>query len=39
VPELPGAKAMLVRPDGYVCWVSDTDLELETALHTWFGAQ
>lgn len=47
VPELPGlaalaADAVLVRPDGYVCWVAVADSAdhakwLESALHTWFG--
>jgi 2-polyprenyl-6-methoxyphenol hydroxylase-like FAD-dependent oxidoreductase len=38
VPELPGlgAEAVLVRPDGYICWVSGTPLT--GALHRWFGA-
>ncbi len=31
--------AMLIRPDGYVAWVSDdTDAGLRDALTTWFGA-
>ncbi|MCT9139174.1 aromatic-ring hydroxylase C-terminal domain-containing protein [Streptomyces violarus] len=35
---LPGerADALLVRPDGYVCWATP-DKDLETALTTWFG--
>ncbi|MFD5164276.1 hypothetical protein ACFWMJ_40595 [Streptomyces hawaiiensis] len=40
VPEslLPGegADALLVRPDGYVCWATPTK-GMETALATWFG--
>ncbi|WP_327294717.1 FAD-dependent monooxygenase [Streptomyces sp. NBC_01197] len=28
-------EAMLIRPDGYVCWASADDLE--PALHYWFG--
>ncbi|WP_372499291.1 aromatic-ring hydroxylase C-terminal domain-containing protein [Streptomyces sudanensis] len=38
VPELPGlaAEAVLVRPDGYICWASGTPLK--QALHRWFGA-
>jgi hypothetical protein len=31
------AKAILVRPDGYVCWVSGSH-ELQDALNSWFGA-
>nr|WP_042183559.1 FAD-dependent monooxygenase [Kibdelosporangium sp. MJ126-NF4]CEL15653.1 Salicylate hydroxylase [Kibdelosporangium sp. MJ126-NF4]CTQ90308.1 Salicylate hydroxylase (EC 1.14.13.1) [Kibdelosporangium sp. MJ126-NF4] len=31
-----GADAMLIRPDGYVCWAADPD-ELEPALVRWFG--
>jgi 3-(3-hydroxy-phenyl)propionate hydroxylase len=31
--------AVLIRPDGYVAWVGDgTDLGLNDALATWFGA-
>ena len=46
VPELPGlpADAVLVRPDGHVCWVAtvpsataDDTTQLEDALHGWFG--
>jgi hypothetical protein len=49
VPELPGltADAVLVRPDGQVCWVAqpgrvpsdtaDNTKRLESALRTWFG--
>ena len=49
VPELPGltTDAVLVRPDGYVCWVAqpgdvpsdttDNTKRLESALRTWFG--
>jgi 2-polyprenyl-6-methoxyphenol hydroxylase-like FAD-dependent oxidoreductase len=37
----PGARALLVRPDGYTAWSgqgADSDAEaLESALHTWFG--
>ncbi|MGX5207219.1 FAD-dependent monooxygenase [Streptomyces violaceus] len=35
---LPGerADALLVRPDGYVCWAAP-DKDLEAALTTWFG--
>ncbi|MEV0218247.1 FAD-dependent monooxygenase [Streptomyces sp. NPDC050704] len=40
LPEIPlpgeGADALLVRPDGYVCWAAP-DKDLETALATWFG--
>ncbi|HWA73804.1 MAG TPA: FAD-dependent monooxygenase [Polyangiaceae bacterium] len=32
--------AVLIRPDGYVAWVSEgTDLGLHDALTTWFGAR
>jgi 2-polyprenyl-6-methoxyphenol hydroxylase-like FAD-dependent oxidoreductase len=32
------AKAVLVRPDGYVAWATNTDDEgLSRALHNWFG--
>nr|WP_280696085.1 FAD-dependent monooxygenase [Kitasatospora sp. GP82] len=35
----PDAQAVLVRPDGYVCWVGRSDdAHLSTALHRWFGA-
>ncbi|WP_020666759.1 FAD-dependent monooxygenase [Amycolatopsis nigrescens] len=46
VPELPGfdAAAVLVRPDGYVCWTAATGdsptepvKRLEAALTGWFG--
>ncbi|MFI8909548.1 FAD-dependent oxidoreductase [Streptomyces albidoflavus] len=38
VRELPGlsAEAVLVRPDGHICWVPGTPLA--DALHRWFGA-
>jgi hypothetical protein len=33
-----GAGAVLIRPDGYVCWASDTtDSGLADALRRWFG--
>jgi 2-polyprenyl-6-methoxyphenol hydroxylase-like FAD-dependent oxidoreductase len=32
-----GADAVLVRPDGHVVW-ADHGQDLESALHTWFGA-
>ncbi|HWE55821.1 MAG TPA: FAD-dependent monooxygenase [Acidimicrobiales bacterium] len=42
--ELPGpgpvvpARAVLIRPDGYVAWAGDTDeRDLAVALETWFG--
>ncbi|MFF5523111.1 FAD-dependent monooxygenase [Streptomyces coeruleorubidus] len=42
VPEIPltgeGADALLIRPDGYVCWTAPGKCDLETALTTWFGA-
>jgi FAD binding domain-containing protein/aromatic ring hydroxylase-like protein len=35
---VPAPAAVLIRPDGYVAWVSDgSDAELEDALTTWFG--
>jgi hypothetical protein len=35
----PPAAAVLVRPDGYVCWASDGDERgLREALGDWFGA-
>nr|WSZ13599.1 FAD-dependent monooxygenase [Streptomyces canus] len=46
VPDLPwaGTGAVLIRPDGYVCWAATTDEtidesldRLETSLHRWFG--
>ncbi|MFF1683789.1 MULTISPECIES: hypothetical protein [unclassified Streptomyces] len=39
LPALPAA-AVLVRPDGHVCWAADTDdtTGLEQALDRWFGA-
>lgn len=36
--EVPARSAVLIRPDGYVAWVSDgTDHGLREALATWFG--
>lgn len=33
-----GAQALLVRPDGYVCWVGqDAADQPQAALRTWFG--
>jgi 3-(3-hydroxy-phenyl)propionate hydroxylase len=38
VGAVPGAAAVLIRPDGYVAWVGDrTDQGLADALTTWFG--
>jgi hypothetical protein len=39
--DLPGpadlpAGALLVRPDGYICW-TDADPDPEPALRHWFG--
>jgi hypothetical protein len=38
----PGATAMLVRPDGYVAWASDSPTpdaaDLAAAIRKWFGA-
>ncbi|MFC7220342.1 FAD-dependent monooxygenase [Streptomyces polyrhachis] len=38
-PRTPTAQSVLVRPDGYVAWASDspTALELEAALAQWTG--
>jgi hypothetical protein len=47
VPELPGvaADAVLVRPDGYVCWLTtagtptpDAEAGLLLALEQWFAS-
>ncbi|KAA9166650.1 FAD-binding protein [Amycolatopsis acidicola] len=35
--ELPGAEAILVRPDGYVCWAAPGK-PVTGALAAWFGA-
>jgi len=36
--EVPAPTAVLIRPDGYVCWVGDlTEPALGDALTTWFG--
>jgi 2-polyprenyl-6-methoxyphenol hydroxylase-like FAD-dependent oxidoreductase len=32
------ARRVLVRPDGYVCWVDADSPEPDAALHRWFGA-
>ncbi|HEY3503601.1 MAG TPA: FAD-dependent monooxygenase [Actinocatenispora sp.] len=34
----PEADAVLVRPDGHVCWVASADDDLADALTYWFGA-
>jgi 2-polyprenyl-6-methoxyphenol hydroxylase-like FAD-dependent oxidoreductase len=32
------ASAVLVRPDGYICWAAENaSPNVESALHTWFG--
>ncbi|WP_404870517.1 rifampin monooxygenase [Kitasatospora griseola] len=36
-PELP-APAVLLRPDGHVAWLGESQAELATALTRWFGA-
>jgi 3-(3-hydroxy-phenyl)propionate hydroxylase len=37
--DVSAPSAVLIRPDGYVAWVSDgTDVGLHDALTTWFGA-
>jgi 2-polyprenyl-6-methoxyphenol hydroxylase-like FAD-dependent oxidoreductase len=33
------ARRVLVRPDGYVCWVDTDSPEPDAALHRWFGAE
>ena len=33
---LAGVRRLLVRPDGHVAWVDGGDMELSSALHTWF---
>jgi 2-polyprenyl-6-methoxyphenol hydroxylase-like FAD-dependent oxidoreductase len=39
IGEVAAPTAMLIRPDGYVAWVSDgSDGGLREALATWFGA-
>ncbi|MGO9511971.1 MAG: FAD-dependent monooxygenase [Mycobacterium sp.] len=36
--DVPGPTCVLIRPDGYVAWVSDrTDQSLPDVLATWFG--
>jgi hypothetical protein len=30
--------AVLLRPDGHVAWVGDSQPDLRTPLHRWFGA-
>lgn len=34
----PNTDAVLVRPDGYICWTAPGDHPLTDALTTWFGA-
>ena len=36
-PARQDAGAVLVRPDGYVCWAGSSDDELRSALGRWFG--
>ena len=39
IGEVPAPAAVLIRPDGHVAWVGETqDPTLLTALATWFGA-
>jgi 2-polyprenyl-6-methoxyphenol hydroxylase-like FAD-dependent oxidoreductase len=33
------ARRVLVRPDGYVCWVDTDSPEPDAALHRWFGME
>ncbi|HVT99099.1 MAG TPA: FAD-dependent monooxygenase [Acidobacteriaceae bacterium] len=34
------ADAVLVRPDGYICWSAENaSPDIESALHTWFGSR
>lgn len=37
-PNLPDAPAILLRPDGHVAWIGDSQEDLLTHLPTWFGA-
>ncbi|WHT22933.1 FAD-dependent monooxygenase [Crossiella sp. CA-258035] len=37
--EDPGAAAVLLRPDGHVCWAGADSAALTTALTRWFGAR
>src|SRR5262249_23661886 len=34
----PPARALLIRPDGYVAWAGNTSDSLEPSLRRWFGA-
>ena len=38
VGDVRASSALLVRPDGYVAWLPEANVDLRTALTTWFGA-
>ncbi|MEV5963120.1 FAD-dependent monooxygenase [Kribbella sp. NPDC051952] len=37
VGDMPASAALLIRPDGHVAWLPDSNTDLPTALTTWFG--
>ncbi|MER6083264.1 hypothetical protein [Streptomyces sp. NPDC001833] len=36
-PDVQGADALLIRPDGFIAWATADRIPLETALTRWFG--